>query len=74
MAYIKKVTETKVIETKVDLRGIPFASWPEEAKNVAYSLIQTEGQLERLKRELFPLDYLTAKVEHFLNTPFEDFL
>ena len=74
MTYIKKVTEIKVVETKVDLQKMPFASWPEEAKNAAYSLTQTEGQLERLNQELFPLDYLAARVERFLNTPLEDFL
>lgn len=56
MKVYKTVVTTQIDE--VDLKAIPINEWPLEIR----SLI-TPRLIERAKKELFPKDYLIAKVE-----------
>jgi hypothetical protein len=58
-----KVTKTETTETVFNLRELEFHNWPEQAKDIAYSILSVPKYNEQFKKELFKLDWLVTRVE-----------
>ncbi len=62
----QKIEIVQIIETEINLRELEFKRWPDKARHEAYRILQRPGMTEEFKQQLFPRDWLTARVEEGL--------